>query len=627
MAEGIVRIVLNAVDNYSGVLTGLNQGIELVSKGFGLANKAADIAGAAISSAISVAAKGGQYQELKNQLDNVAVSFGRNADTVISSIDRITSGMTRLPEAAKLAGRGIALGLDEQQLDKVFTFIKRRTELTGESFNAMSEQVFNALASGKGKSLFASFGIATKRGETLAGLVDKLERATAAYGDTGYNVADQLDALSAKQDDFVTKIGQAINATPAFQDAMTAITSTVVDFINTFDPRQLAVFFNYLGQSVQSAYQAVARNFPNLANIFGDTFSAGATSGERFTRGIISLFFDIERAAGTVVNGIITLVQTINVSNYISNIADGLIQIFTSTASATADIIQGLVTIAIDGFQTVLAQVDSLVRSSPNLAELLGVSSEEVAELDQNMEKAKRTINKAGETLQATLGSIEIASKDLFGGDTNQQLEGWKVRLEDVDAAQKRVLDGIAKIDYSPAAAKVPKEFIVPLAIQIDDLKAEAAVEKAAKAAKKTADTFKAATVGKTQDASRSITDIGKAITASFGEGELSKLTDDLFKIEEALAGRSWSQAIIDDKTIFGATALNKAADEIRRKLQFKATIIDESRSKSMLDQVRDYLAATNWPAELQALGEFLLSFILLKARGERLPLAITTST
>jgi hypothetical protein len=49
------------------------------------------------------------------------------------------------------------------------------------------------------------------------------------------------------------------------------------------------------------------------------------------------------------------------------------------------------------------------------------------------------------------------------------------------------------------------------------------------------------------------------------------------------------------------------------------------STALSPRQDMERFLKSINWPSELQALGEFMLSWILAKAQGEDVPLAITT--
>ena len=278
-----INIVLKAVDDYSKTLTGLNQGFELVGKGISaMATVAAaawdaiklgaETAMAGVQKAVDLAVKGGDFSEMKRQFDNVAESFGVNGDKIIKNLEGITQNVIGVNDAVKLAGKGIAAGFGEEALDKVFTFVKRRTELTGEDFNQMAETMINALAKGRFSTL-KEFGLIIEKGASVDEVLNQIATATKKYGDAGFNTADQINALTNQQEKFYTKIGAAINASEQWQKAFTTLTDAVVLFVNNLDPDFITDFTDVIVEKAVWATGKIRKVLAEFYDYFYDTIS------------------------------------------------------------------------------------------------------------------------------------------------------------------------------------------------------------------------------------------------------------------------------------------------------------------------------------------------------------------
>jgi len=278
-----INIVLKAVDEYSQTLTGLNQGFELVGKGISamatVAQAAwdavkfgAETAMAGVQKAVELAAKGGEYAEMKKQFDNVAESFGVNGDRIIKNLEEITANVIGMGDAARLAGKGIAAGFGEEELNTIFTFIKRRTELTGESFEALSETMINSLAKGRFSTL-KEFGLIIEKGATVTDVLNEISNATEKYGDSGFNTADNIAALTNQQEKFLTKVGMAINASENWQKAFNSLTDAVVKFVNNLDPQFITDFTDVVVEQATWAAKKVRGILADLYSYFYDVIS------------------------------------------------------------------------------------------------------------------------------------------------------------------------------------------------------------------------------------------------------------------------------------------------------------------------------------------------------------------
>lgn len=289
MAQGRVDIILKAVDDYSGVLTGLNQGFELTKNVLGTLTSGASMAFNAIKSgagmafdgikeAVDLAVKGGNYQELYNQLSNVAAHFKVDADAVMGTLDDLTDNVISMTDSVRLASKGIAAGFDKEELDTVFTFAKRRTEATGESFEMMAEQIINAMQKGRYTTL-ADMGLIIEKGMDTADILREIERATAQYGDTGFNTGDKIASLANQADKFSTKIGQAINQSWSWETTLNTIQDSVINFVNSFDYSAVTKFINGITIGFSQIlgkvdFEAITRGLNDMINGLADAVNA-----------------------------------------------------------------------------------------------------------------------------------------------------------------------------------------------------------------------------------------------------------------------------------------------------------------------------------------------------------------
>jgi vacuolar-type H+-ATPase subunit H len=101
----------------------------------------------------------------------------------------------------------------------------------------------------------------------------KIETATKAYGDAGFNTADMIDALANQQDKFYTKIGAAINASEQWQKAFTSLTDAVVEFVNNLDPDFVTDFTDAVVEKAVWATGKLRKVLADFYSYFYDTIS------------------------------------------------------------------------------------------------------------------------------------------------------------------------------------------------------------------------------------------------------------------------------------------------------------------------------------------------------------------
>ena len=103
MASSAVKIVLNAVDKYTPAIVGLNQGLELLGKGYAFLEGTAKTAYSVLESGVNLAIVGGQFQEINTQFGNLAKSMGVNAQEIIKDVRLVSQETITDYEAVGIA--------------------------------------------------------------------------------------------------------------------------------------------------------------------------------------------------------------------------------------------------------------------------------------------------------------------------------------------------------------------------------------------------------------------------------------------------------------------------------------------------------------------------------------------
>lgn len=265
-SSGTINIILNAVDKYSSTLLGLDSALNIVGKGLTAMKSIADVAFAGLSTAanlakgaltglVDLAVLGGNFREMQNQFSNLAKSWGVDGEAVKRILEDVTDNVIGMSDTIALSSKGIAAGFGVEELETIFTFIKRRTEATGEDFEAMADRMITALQKGRFTTL-ADMGLIIDKGESVSTMLVKIAEATKQYGDTGFNVADKIGALSEQWERFKIAIGDAINASPELARFFIKLKDDVVDFIRTFDTTSVTKFVDKLFIEINKLYDA-----------------------------------------------------------------------------------------------------------------------------------------------------------------------------------------------------------------------------------------------------------------------------------------------------------------------------------------------------------------------------------
>lgn len=637
MAEGLVKIVLKAVDNYSSTLTGLNQGLELVGKTFGAIKSAAGFFADAIISSKDLIEKGGGYREQKSQLDLLAEAYNVNADRIIKSVKEISLNNVDLQNSIKIATRAISTGFSEQQTETVLKYVKKFTESTGESFESMSEQVFRAFSTGR-FSILKQMGLFIESGSSLSSVVRKMEQGLAKFGEASFSAGDFFQAINTGLDDFKTLLGAAINDVPFFQQVLSQVSDTVTDFIYGFDTKPITNFLEFGGRILTALYDAFRNTFGDILSVVFDSINSLGTKaglkefGESFLKTLKSIgetFFSLSDIFLGVSKFILEGVGVITAGW-------GKFYNFVKIGAATA------AEFVTKTFAQLLQSINETITGSDFIASILGTDIDTVAagigRAQKGLIEATKNIRawKEEALIEESIGDkFESLGEKIF--DLGDQLVGpGKDKFNEFAKNAIEQLDKVQFPDIDPSKAiKTRTATELSQIRELTELQRNLSLEqsKTVEDKKNAQNLAKLEREQKTQqlkeerealkiEAEREKQRINAA-------KELEKMREKEGREKEKQASEFEKlQKKQRDEAIKTAEQIRKENEKnalIGKALKAEKLSIDVNVKTPFEQDITETLARTNWPAELQGLGEFLLRWIIAKARGERIPLVVST--
>ena len=429
-----INIVLNAVDKYSSTLTGLNQGLELLSKGFGLVKDAAGFAFDTIGKGVELARIGGAFDEQRNQFENLANSYKLNGQQIIDTVQDISSNTVTELEAVKIATKAVAVGLQGPDLQNALAYAKKWSEATGESFESAAERITTALGTGR-FGVLRQMGLIVEKGATTEQVLKSISAGLQRFGETGFNAADKLDSLNVAQEDFTRKIGQGINQSKEFQSVLGTVADAVFNLVKGFIPAPVTVFVDLLVKGAKSIGSAFLTAFPSvnkaLEALFTDTKSAVAN----LTRFMIDASFGTVRQISSAINTVVDLVQGLNIGNIFSKAAQSIALIVGTLIEGIAKSVSFVINYVLKGFDNLALGLAATIRKFPNIADALGIDPDEVEGLADSFNSIRTSLTGGLDGI----GNLAFdAGKNIAFAlnDFNKSADKYKISLDAIDKAQ-----------------------------------------------------------------------------------------------------------------------------------------------------------------------------------------------
>lgn len=615
MSESAINIVLNAIDNYSGAITGLNQGLELLGKGFGFVKDAAGFAFNTINSGIELAKVGGAFQEQRSQFENLAASYKQNGQSIIDTVRETASYTVNEMDSIKVATKAMAAGLQGDNMKTALSYMKKWSEATGESFLSVSDRAFTALSSGK-TALLNQMGLFIDKGDDLNAIVGKMSDGLKRFGTTGFNASDQFEALSASQDDFWRKVGQGVNNSEGFQKILTTLTDAVVGFVRGFNPAPVTLLFDLITDGAIDVYKTFADAFPAASKLLESLFTNPVQGAKELSRASVDVFYGIYKAAAEAVNGILETFKSINSNNLLGDLAAGVLKFFAYSGSTFVNVVEKSVSFAADIVAKALSGFGQFLANSPRIADFLGIDPD-AFNFKQSAEDLKQSVRTVTGAFKLGFDDLFVKSGDLFGG-LNNKFEGLKTNLSDIDKAHKTALTSLKALEdsYDTSAIKATGFDTNALQEKIEKLeakeaaraqKAEARAQKASEAALKRADKEAEAAEKSADRAVKAADKAADAIQKKFTGFGIALSPDALDALAKSIPTAKAKVEL--DTTDLDKVVKGKIETDVNLKLDDKRTD----------DKLPPDSAILQWILQVVKNG------LVAGAVGEGLPLAVTT--
>src|SRR3989338_1417330 len=186
-----------------------------------------------VSKAWNFAYQPAQFQEQKSPLNNLASSYNTTADAIINSVREASDGLISMSDSTKVASKALMMGLNPEQITNFMKIVKDTTNITGQSVSQAFEQITEAAATGRERTLKQMGIIVDLNGayknyaSTVNKTVDELteqEKQQAAVntildkgssileqlGDQGDSTADKMERFGITIEDLKLKTGEYI---------------------------------------------------------------------------------------------------------------------------------------------------------------------------------------------------------------------------------------------------------------------------------------------------------------------------------------------------------------------------------------------------------------------------------
>jgi len=403
----------------------LNSGLDLVMKTVDAASYVFDaVVGSAQkagSAFLDLAARGGDFREQQVQFETFASSFGVSGDAIVAKIKDISSGTLTMKDTFSLATKGLASGLQENEVIKVLEFAKKTSEATGESFEQLGETMLTAVSKGSEKIL-GQFGILITEGDGVLSIVEKMDAQMARFGDTGFNLADTIGALGASWADLLDTVGMWLNEIPGVQRWFTVIYDTAMAFSTAIYENE-AAFKQFLEVGLLS--------LEKFAEVFLGTFEVSFTGlGSLLDGGIKAFktfFISLVGAFGTAGDYVIAFYNTT------VDVVDGITSVFTKIPAVVVSAFSAVGNFVVDffaaiartiqtQFENILGSVSELVAAYPSIAEATGLdqfTKQAQISLSENRTRLEGVIDEQKtffDVLGRSFVETDLARADFFKG-------------------------------------------------------------------------------------------------------------------------------------------------------------------------------------------------------------------
>ena len=456
-----INIVLKAVDKYSGTLTGLNQGLELVGKTFNVIGSVASVAFDGISAAIggtltSLNSVGNEFEQIAVKMETIfggagpakkavdwAAEFG--AKTPLT-LQEVTSAMIKLKTFGfdpfdgtlqKVGDAAFALGTDFDGIVTALGQMQLKGKVSAEELMQLAERnvpVYDILRE-RFKLTADQLGDIGRQGldvrEAVTAIVDGLgARFSGAMAKASNTAKGAFSTIG----DIVTVFQKDILDAGVWDTYVKQIIRVRDTLAKTLGSEEGKKFAKAIGEAITDAMRAgikaaedfadyVYNEFPGVAQALSDFWARPKDTA-------LKAFYKIKVGAALLVNNIIDAFQVLNSGNIVSGFVNTIIQAISGVSLFISSAIEKTIDLVADGFEEIANLIEGFQRSSPKIAEFLGIEDFDTSGIRNIGREFQQSIG-------AFAGGIALESEkyllgaDKYLGDLNGKLEKLKINVAD----------------------------------------------------------------------------------------------------------------------------------------------------------------------------------------------------
>jgi hypothetical protein len=440
----------SAIEKLSTVLTGINSAFELVGKAAGFF---AEIGGAMIDAGkagLEFLSAGGDYKEQSFQIAALADSYGMSSKEIMDALDDVTDSNISFKDSMDMTAKAVNTGLSMDNLKVLFEYSKKLSEadLSLGGFTATYDKLVKSLEKGGGEGL-EKFGLSLGKAASSAEIIAAMKDGLTAFGDAGFNAADRIGAINEKLSLFYVEAGKAANQSLTLQSAFNVAKDTVVDFVKSFDYRQIAYFVEVVfsaGKEIVKALmpEGVSNLFTDLGKTFKSAFSDGGQIAKDVIAWVVSGLGDIILFSQTMYNALL---------GGIASVADGIEWLFTTGRTKFGELIEFFGTqignLSVQ-FGVIIGKfgeaIEKTAINSPSISKMFGFDEDSAKPL-YDLQNILVDMGKSVKTNLSEVGK-EMVTTSTYTKEWGNSIRGAQFDVSKTAETTEKLKQAILGIDY-----------------------------------------------------------------------------------------------------------------------------------------------------------------------------------
>lgn len=389
-------------------VTALNQAWELAGKVYSALRDS-------MAAPIEALSAGGEYAEAKNGLENLAKSYGVNADAITASIRQMADGSLNLLESTKAASDALRMGFSSDQVARIWEFADRYTHVMGGDVltvaTAIEQSIFTGKA-GKGKGA-KTYGLNIGEGTVVTDIMGQLDMLKSKLGEGVFDFGDSFKKIGVGFFDMALMIKKEMNdlVGEAGFDEFSQSVIAAFKAIESEAPIIARGIFYPLADAATIAWKFIKDTFNLITGGLGMVFDNSDTVSVRITTLVLAVgntIYDVGRQIGLIFQMVLPMVD-VGIKDLAKNF-DTLVDMATMAAKISSYLGGG---INPEWIESLKAESDTFKQIAKD-----GLFQFDLGKLDEMQEKYNKTIMETGQAhADLRLKTLETAKGIEFAGE------------------------------------------------------------------------------------------------------------------------------------------------------------------------------------------------------------------